>query len=57
MLAKALSAHAGVGFMAVDIADVVKGGIGESEMLLAALFLRAKHAAPCGMVYLSLTQP
>jgi SpoVK/Ycf46/Vps4 family AAA+-type ATPase len=53
MLAKALSAHAGVGFMAVDIADVVKGGIGESEMLLSDLFLRAKHAAPCGTVYLS----
>ena len=27
MLAKALSAHAGVGLMAVDIAELVRGGL------------------------------
>ena len=47
MLAKALSAQAGVAFMSVDVAEIVRGSVGDSERVLAALFQRAKDVAPC----------
>ena len=47
MLAKALSARAGVAFMSVDVAEIVRGSVGDSERVLAALFQRAKDVAPC----------
>lgn len=47
MIAKAVATAANANFISINIPDLIKSEIGESEKTLAKIFSRAKLASPC----------
>jgi transitional endoplasmic reticulum ATPase len=47
MIAKAVASSANANFISINIPDLIKAEIGESEKTLAKIFRRAKLASPC----------
>lgn len=41
------SRRQGVGFIPLDISEIVQSGVGDSERILASVFAKAAAASPC----------
>jgi SpoVK/Ycf46/Vps4 family AAA+-type ATPase len=51
MIAKAIATAASANFIAINIPDLIKAEVGESEKTLANVFRRAKLASPCVLFF------